>query len=127
MNITYGRLLTNLGMHDKFRAILTIRIRRIVHNAMRIIRNIIGLAIVAFVISMFESVSNIVEINPNVVIPIGSLLFMPKSKSMYKLMSHYKSRCAISTTSPIWTKIDNVFSTSETVKSMAIDIFVIFD
>ena len=114
-------------MHDKFRAILTIRIRRIVHNAMRIIGNIIGLAIITFIISMLESVSNIVEINPYVVISVGSLLFMPKSKSMYKLMSNYKSRSAISVTSPIWTKIDNVFSTSETIKSMAIDIFVVLN
>ena len=114
-------------MHDKFRAILTIRIRWIVHNAMRIIWNIICLAIIAFVISMFESISHIIEIDPYVVVPVRSLLFMPKSKSMYKLMSHYKSRCAISTTSPIWTKIDNMFSTRETIKGMAINIFVVFD
>ena len=114
-------------MHHKFRAILTIRIRWIVHNAVRIIRNIICLAIIAFVISMFESVFDIVKINPYVVVPVGSLLFMPKSKSMNKLMSHYESRCAISAASPIWTKIDNVFSTGETIKSMAIHIFVVFD
>ena len=98
------------------------------HDAFMIIWNIISLTMVTFLVSMFKSTVHVFPIKPNIVIPIGPLLLMPKSKPVKKLMSHHELRSTVFVSAPIWPKVNFVYAISlKAPKCMAVFAWIILN